>query len=137
MIEHSRRKHSRPSSLPLHQDSPLFRARLLDSLYDGVYFVDSERRITYWNQGAERLTGFTAKEAVGTHCHDNMLAHVDADGCRLCMDRCPLVTAMQEDRCHEASVYLRHKQGHRVPVSVRVVPIKDAHEQIIGAVEVQ
>jgi len=29
--------------------------RILDSLYDGVYLVDPDRRITYWNWGADRL----------------------------------------------------------------------------------
>ena len=119
-----------------NQHSAAFRARLLDSLYDGVYFVDTERRITYWNHGAERLTGFSAAEAVGTHCHDNLLAHVDAQGCQLCMNGCPLLTAIHEDRSLESSVYLRHKQGHRIPVSVRVVPIHDTQEKVIGAVEV-
>ncbi|HEX7541873.1 MAG TPA: PAS domain-containing protein [Anaerolineales bacterium] len=33
---------------------------ILDNLYDGVYFVDPERRITYWNNGAERITGYPA-----------------------------------------------------------------------------
>jgi hypothetical protein len=28
---------------------------ILDSLQDGVYFVDMNRRITYWNKGAERI----------------------------------------------------------------------------------
>jgi PAS domain S-box-containing protein len=31
---------------------------LLDNLHDGVYYMDHHRRITYWNKGAERLTGF-------------------------------------------------------------------------------
>jgi PAS domain S-box-containing protein len=30
---------------------------ILDSLQDGVYFVDMNRRITYWNKGAERIDG--------------------------------------------------------------------------------
>lgn len=34
---------------------------ILDNVYDGVYFVDAFRRITYWNKGAERITGFTAE----------------------------------------------------------------------------
>src|SRR5690349_4025547 len=51
--------------------------KLLDSLFDGVYFVDLNRTITYWNQGAQDLTGYTPAEAVGRHCFDNFLAHVD------------------------------------------------------------
>ena len=30
-----------------------FYKNLLDNLYDGVYFLDSDRKITYWNKGAE------------------------------------------------------------------------------------
>ncbi len=39
--------------------SPFYK-QLLDNLYDGVYFVDRDRAITYWNKGTERLTGYTA-----------------------------------------------------------------------------
>ena len=33
---------------------------ILDQLYEGVYFVDRERHITYWNEAAEQITGFAA-----------------------------------------------------------------------------
>ena len=42
-----------------------FYKTLLDNLYDGVYFVDRDRRITYWNKGAERITGYAAREVEG------------------------------------------------------------------------
>ncbi len=32
-----------------------FYREILDDLYDGVYFVDTDRRVTYWNRGADRL----------------------------------------------------------------------------------
>lgn len=38
--------------------------RMLDALKEGAYFVDRERRITYWNKAAERLTGFRSHEVV-------------------------------------------------------------------------
>jgi diguanylate cyclase (GGDEF)-like protein len=47
------------------------------------------------------------------------------------------LTATIADGCrHAASVFLRHKQGRRVPVSVRVQPIRDADGSIVGAVEI-
>lgn len=116
--------------------SAAFRARILDSLYDGVYFVDLDRRITYWNSGAERLTGFAANEVVGSYCFDNILAHVDDAGCELCKEACPLMAAMEQDRNIEHRVYLRHKEGHRIPISVRTAPLKDEQGRVIGAVEV-
>lgn len=52
-----------------------FYRELLDNLHDGVYFVDRDRRITFWNKGAERLSGFSAAEVVGRRCSDNILTH--------------------------------------------------------------
>ena len=75
-----------------------FYKNLLDNLFDGVYFVDPERRITYWNKGAERLAGFPASQVVGTHCWDNKLMHVDAAGTQLCAGGCPLAATIEDGR---------------------------------------
>ncbi len=115
---------------------PSFHEKLLDSLHDGVYFVDRERRITYWNKGAEYLTGYLASEVVGRSCFDNLLVHVNEEGCSLCIEGCPLAKTMADGERREAEVYLRHKLGHRVPVSIRVAPIIDSAGCIVGAVEV-
>ena len=113
-----------------------FHKKLLDSLFDGVYFVDTERQITYWNQGAENLTGYSASESVGRSCFDNFLAHVDGKGCALCTGGCPLSKTIEDGERREAEVFLRHKLGHRVPVCVRVAPIRSECGKILGAVEV-
>jgi len=89
--------------------SPSFHARLLDSIFDGVYFVDEQRKITYWNRGSEGLTGYSAAEAVGKHCYDNFLVHVDEKGCALCTNGCPLSSTILDGKRREAEVYLRHK----------------------------
>jgi diguanylate cyclase (GGDEF)-like protein/PAS domain S-box-containing protein len=113
-----------------------FERKLLDCLYDGVYFVDADRTITYWNQAAERLTGYAAEEAVGRHCFDNFLMHVDDRGSPLCLTGCPLSLTVSDGELREAHVFLRHKQGHRVSVCVRVSPIRDERGSIRGAVEI-
>jgi diguanylate cyclase (GGDEF)-like protein/PAS domain S-box-containing protein len=113
-----------------------FYKSLLDNLYDAVYFVDPERVIKYWNKSAELLTGYGSSEIVGKHCWNNILMHVDLQGRNLCRGMCPLVKAMKEDTTLEQEVYLRHKEGHRVPVMVRASPIKDEEGRIIGAVEI-
>src|SRR5512138_459514 len=93
---------------------------LLDNLYDGVYFVDRDRRITFWNKGAERLTGFSKQEADGRSCHDNFLTHIDENGRHLCLSGCPLAETIQDGRQRECDLFLHHKDGHRLPVSIRV-----------------
>jgi diguanylate cyclase (GGDEF)-like protein/PAS domain S-box-containing protein len=108
---------------------------ILSNTYEGIYFVDVERTITFWNGGAERITGFMAKDVIGKHCRDNILNHVDETGKKLCLDGCPLHSTMQDGETRETSVYLHHKDGHRVPVSVRAIPLYEIGE-IIGAIEV-
>ncbi len=109
---------------------------VLDNLYDGVYFTDTDRRITYWNKAAERITGFTAAEVMGRHCHDNILNHVDEDGTQLCFGPCPLANCMRDNQLREREIYLHHKDGHRIPVLVRVAPVHDAKGNLLGAVEI-
>ncbi len=117
-------------------DSPEFFRELLENLHDGVYFVDPERRITYWNRGAERISGFTGQEVTGSRCLDGILKHVDDAGTLLCQHGCPLWATLADGEPREANVYLHHKEGHRVPVRVRVSPIRDSAGRISGAVEV-
>jgi len=116
--------------------SPDFYATLLDNLYDGVYFVDRERRITLWNKAAERITGFTRAEVLGKRCADNLLRHVDNRGNSLCEGACPLSYTLNDRQLRSASVFLHHKDGHRLPVAIGVAPITDHRQNIIGAVEI-
>lgn len=125
---------SKPGSITL--DEPSFYKKLLDHMSDGVYFVDRDRRILYWNEGAVRLTGYKVEEVVGRCCPDNLLCHVDGAGNNLCEAGCPLTASMNDGEAHEAPVFLRHKQGRRVPVAVRVQPIRAADGTIVGAVEI-
>jgi diguanylate cyclase (GGDEF)-like protein/PAS domain S-box-containing protein len=113
-----------------------FYKKLLDEMSDGVYFVDRDRRILYWNDGAFRLTGYTAGELVGRQCQDNILCHVDQIGTKLCLEGSPLTASLEDGEAHSANVFLRHKEGRRVPVSVRVQPIKADDGAIAGAIEI-
>src|SRR4051794_1047272 len=85
----------------------VFFKKMLDELYDGVYFVDKERRILYWNTAAERLSGYTASEVIGSFCFDNILDHTDSAGCHLCHERCPLVATIESRKQLCKRVYLR------------------------------
>jgi len=121
---------------PIIPNGSGFYRELLDRVGDGVYFVDRERRIVYWNEGATRLTGFTAEEILGKRCQDNILCHVDQSGKNLCENGCPLSESIADGESHAANVFLRHKLGRRVPVSIQVQPMRGADGSIIGAIEI-
>jgi diguanylate cyclase (GGDEF)-like protein/PAS domain S-box-containing protein len=109
---------------------------LLENLFDGVYYVDKNRIITFWNKAAERLTGYRPSEVLGSSCSDNILKHIDSNGCEMCKNGCPLHATISDGQMRESLLFLHHKQGHRVPVHIRISPILDTHGDIIGGIEI-
>ena len=112
-----------------------FSKTILENLFDGVYFVDCDRKILYWNKGAENITGYTSSEVIGKRCSDN-INHVDDYGIQLCMTTCPLAKTVADSMPREINLYIRHKKGHRVPVLVRTTTLQDSQGKVVGAVEI-
>jgi diguanylate cyclase (GGDEF)-like protein/PAS domain S-box-containing protein len=110
--------------------------QVLDCLQEGFYLVDSSGRINHWNKAAERLTGHTADEVLGSRCSENILVHVDSNGDPLCTGNCPLMAALRDGGQKKSEAYLQHRNGHRIPVSVSVVPTRDRNGEIDGAVQI-
>ena len=108
---------------------------LLDSLSAGVYVVDQERVISSWNKSAERLTGYKSAEVVGQCCRGDVLKYVDDRGISVCGGECLVVKSINDGCMHSMEVYVHHKEGHRVPILVRVSPIKNLQGHVVGAVE--
>ena len=111
---------------------------VLDSISDGVYVTDTSRKIIYWNDAAERITGWPASEILGKHCYDDVLCHLDKDGHRLCGEEyCPLHRAIVTGRSSTVPfvVFAQQKQGERVPLHVSVAPVRDASGDVVGGVE--
>jgi PAS domain S-box-containing protein len=108
-----------------------------DLLPFGAYIVDPARKIVYWNRRAEQITGFLAQEVVGHSCDGDLLVHCGASGLVLCScPQCPLLEVLRSGQSKQKHLYLQHKQGHRVPVLVRVLPLRDEHGRIEALAEI-
>jgi len=110
--------------------------RIVDNLHDGLYVVDRNRVVQYWNKAAESISGFAAAEVVGKSCADNILTHVDGGGHNLCLESCPLAATIGDGEGREGEVFLHHKDGHRVPVAIRVRSLTDEAGRVVGGVEI-
>lgn len=109
---------------------------IVKNISEGIYFLDRDRKIRFWNKGAELITGYSSEEVLGRSCADNILVHVDSEGKELCLNGCPVADVLNDIKDNiSAFVYLHHKNGHRVPVSIRVSNIRDEAGAIIGAAE--
>jgi PAS domain S-box-containing protein len=101
----------------------------VESVSEGVFTIDPEKHITYLNPAAEKITGFSAAEAVGQKCFDIFRADI-------CARNCPLENALVSGRAHmNLRVFLINKTGARIAVSMNAAALKDEDGRIIGAVE--
>ena len=108
---------------------------IINNLRDGIYFVDTDRRILFWNKAAEATTGYSSKEIVGKPCQSSALNHIDEEGRPLCMVGCPLFATLGDGQQRQDRVFVRHKDGYRIPIHVNIFPVRKNGE-ITGAVEV-
>lgn len=120
----------------MKQDATYYR-RILDNLYDGVCMVDKSGQVTFWNKGAERLSGYRSEEVVGHRCTNDIALHLDANGKRLCdCDNCPTMNCMRRRELIAEQIYIHHKEGYLIPTLTRVSPLFDADGEVVGAVEI-
>ena len=57
---------------------------------DGVFAVDDEQRIIFWNQGAEAILGYAPEEVMGKRCFLKIQG-VDELGQVNCVQDCPII----------------------------------------------
>jgi len=115
-------------------DPKLFRA-ILDSLQTGVYLVDHDQRIVFWNDGAERITGHLRQDVVGRSSRCDVLAKTEGNSCFVSDANEAISNVMRDGKPAVVNISLRHKDGHRVLVRLRAVPIRNSHGTVIGAAE--
>ncbi len=99
----------------------------MESSEDAIIGKTLEGIITSWNQGAERVYGYTAKEVIGRSIA--ILAPPDR------LDELPTILArlaQGEAIDHYETVRIR-KDGQVLPVSLAISPIRDPDGAIVGA----
>lgn len=109
---------------------------LLDKLFDCIVCVDSEKKITFWNRSAEKLSGYPFSEVAGRSVCEAMLIHCPTESVSGCGEQCPLELVFSDGDTRESELFLRHREGHSVPITCRIEPIRDSRGEISGAVQV-
>lgn len=113
-----------------------FYREILDNLYDGIFFVNKEGFITYWNKGAASLTGYRSTDVQGRNYYD-IFQPLDKHGNQLCEnDTCAIRNLFDIEIMSEIEAYICHKEGHLLPVSIRIAPVREISQQFVVAVEI-
>jgi PAS domain S-box-containing protein len=105
-------------------------AAIVDSSDDAVISKNLDGMITTWNEGAERIFGYSAEEAVG----QPITLIIPQD--RLDEERHILERLRRGERIEHFETVRISKNGNPVHISLTISPVKDAHGRIIGASKV-
>lgn len=109
-----------------------FLSRIIDSMADGVFTMDSAGNISSWNQSMERISGYTAKEALGKRCDLLNCSRCFGENCPASIEKCKI---FEQEHIEVKECQLRHKDGHDVPVIKNASVVKDEDGNILGVVE--
>ena len=108
---------------------------ILESLLTGVCVVDMHKKIVFWSDGAERITGHLRHEVIGRSCTSGLFLHCQPPGCEFCIEECPLARAIKTAHPVDIEGFVHHKSGYEAPVRIRAGAVHNQHGSIIGAVE--
>ncbi len=100
---------------------------LLQTIPTGLFLVDNDKNIVYWNAEATRITGYTAEEAVGRHC-----SFLHGDPCHI---ECGLFSEMTPKPEIGLSCSFRHKDGRTIALTKNVDLLHDDSGKVIGGIE--
>jgi len=108
------------------------RARLIvQSVAEGLFTTDIDRRILTFNPAAEELTGWEADDAVGRPCYEILRCREGPE----CGGRCPVKEALQDDRVvHEDRRIVRDRLGSEKVISVSTAPLPGSDDEPEGVV---
>lgn len=102
---------------------------IMQSIADGVFTVDLEWNITFFNSAAESITGIPAQEAIGRKCWEVLRSS-------LCDGQCALDECLKHDvSLSGKSIFIVRSNGSRVPISISAAPLRNPSGQLIGGVE--
>jgi PAS domain S-box-containing protein len=114
----------------LLENPKLFR-HLVEDLPMGIYVVDPEMRIRFWNHGAEHLTGRLSQEVVG-HVLEEVVCACNRRGSSLSGEACPVAMTLSQRKPQQCLASYLHKSGHRVAVKIRTRPLVEYGDTITG-----
>jgi PAS domain S-box-containing protein len=114
----------------LADESRLALAAIVESSDDAIIGTSLDGTLTSWNTGAQRLFGYSADEILGKpvaimawYGHEGEMAEI-------------LERIQRGERIQNFDTFQRHKDGHRIAVSLTISPIRDSAGAVIGAAKI-
>lgn len=105
-----------------------FQAHLLNTVRQAVSATDTNGKVTFWNEHAERLYGWTAEEAVGADILD-VIPPVGGEG----LSR-EIMRRVTSGETWNGELTLKRKDGTTFPALISITPMTGIDDEFIGTV---
>jgi PAS domain S-box-containing protein len=100
---------------------------ILNNLKEGILAHDMDRKILFFNDAAEQITGIKREEVLGRDCHEAFGAPFCGQRCSFCSD-----SPESHDRC-EHTINLTTPDGRNRVIEMSVIMMKDENDAEVGA----
>ena len=109
-----------------------FLNQILDTMAEGLFTLDDQGTITSWNKSMEKITGYSALEAVGNTCALLECSRCFGQKCPANVKKCGVI---ERGKTEAKECSIRHKNGYEVPVIKNARLAFNDKNQILGIVE--
>ncbi len=109
-----------------------FLNQIFDTMAEGLFTLDDQGTITSWNKSMEKITGFSAIEAVGNDCSLLECSRCFGKKCPANVKKCGV---MEHGRTEAKECSLRHKDGYEIAVIKNARLTYNDKGQVLGIVE--
>jgi PAS domain S-box-containing protein len=104
-----------------------------DAMPQGACLVDPQGTIVYWNAAAEAITGYHRHDVLGRPYRGDLLVQISADASAAA--KSPVHEVLRNGAPVSADLFLRHKNGYRLPLKVTAFPLRDSENHLSGVGE--
>jgi len=102
---------------------------ILNNIAVGVFTIDTDFIITSFNREAEKITGFSRKEAIGRYCYEILRADK-------CFTDCALHTSIKSRApITKQRVTILDKKNQEIPLEITTAALLDEQDRFVGGVE--
>ena len=109
-----------------------FLNQILDTMAEGLFTLDEQGIITSWNRSMEKISGYSAKQAVGQPCSLIQCSQCFGKTCPADVNACGVI---QHGRTEAKECSIRHKEGYDIAVIKNARLALDENGRVLGIVE--
>ncbi|MCU0707518.1 MAG: diguanylate cyclase [Pirellula sp.] len=120
------------SSPMMHIMNDTFYRHMLNSIQQGVIFVDSDFRVLQWNKAASMMTGQPIDVVLHQFWKPSLVGFCDRYGYPLPDHQCPFLAMLTTGEKSQQKMMIKRDDGTILDVQIEVVPVTNERGKMTG-----